>query len=186
MSDHEDWDESLSRVRMMAEGDPKWDLSPNDRAALQAVLDRVDALSDSVYFGVGLPFDRAARDYRAAHGGKSPASTEQFVLWLIHRYETAVADLGRERRQLERVVPPHVGKWADLIGLAPGMSPDAPLVVMLRGLARLWRGQPTGDSCATCGDAGVVCCPERESTSELPFGVGPVKACPDCAERGRK
>lgn len=185
MSDLE-WQENLERVQMMAEGNPKWDLSPNDRAALKAVLDHIDALSNSVYYGIGLPFDRAERDYRRAHNGRDPVSTEQFVLWLIHRYETAEAERGQERRKFEETVPPHVGEWADLVGLEPGMSPNAPLVVMLRGLAQLWRGHPVGNPCATCGDAGVVCCSKEEATDQMPFGVGPVKVCPDCAGKGKK
>ena len=182
MSDY-DWEEHLERVQMMAEGNSKWDLSPNDREALGAVLERVDALANSAFFGVGLPFDRAQRDYRAAHDGKSPASTEQFVLWLIHRYEQVEADRGRDRRKLEQIIPPHVGEWAKAIGLEPGMSPNAPLIVMLRGLAHLWRGHPMGDPCQTCGDAGVVCCAGDEATDQMPFGIGPVKVCPDCQDR---
>lgn len=38
----ESWEDQLSRVRMMAGGGETWDLSDNDRAALQAVLQRVD------------------------------------------------------------------------------------------------------------------------------------------------
>lgn len=39
----ESWKDQLSRVRMMANGDPKWDLSDNDIAAIKAVLDRVES-----------------------------------------------------------------------------------------------------------------------------------------------
>lgn len=38
-----DFPDQLSRVRLMASGDPTWDLSPNDLAALTAVLERLDA-----------------------------------------------------------------------------------------------------------------------------------------------
>jgi hypothetical protein len=39
----EQYDEQVDRVRLMAEGNPTWDLSPNDLAALAAVLQRYDA-----------------------------------------------------------------------------------------------------------------------------------------------
>jgi hypothetical protein len=39
----ERYDEQLARVRLMAEGDPTWDLSPNALAALTAVLKHYDA-----------------------------------------------------------------------------------------------------------------------------------------------
>lgn len=38
--------DQLSRVRQMADGDPQWDLSPNDQAALRAVLDAVPQWQD--------------------------------------------------------------------------------------------------------------------------------------------
>jgi len=57
---------------------------------------------------------------------------------------------------------------------------------MLRGLAQLWRGHPVGTPCQTCGDVGVVCCPETEATDQMPFGIGPVMACPDCPGNRRK
>ncbi len=41
----EPFDSQLSRVRQMADGDPQWDLSPNDQAALRAVLDELDRLN---------------------------------------------------------------------------------------------------------------------------------------------
>lgn len=34
--------EQLERLRLMASGDPTWDLSDNDRAALSSVLGRLD------------------------------------------------------------------------------------------------------------------------------------------------
>lgn len=34
----ESFEDQLSRVRLMSEGDPTWDLSPNDQAAIKAVL----------------------------------------------------------------------------------------------------------------------------------------------------
>lgn len=37
----ESFAEQLSRIELMAEGDPTWDLSDNDTAALKAVLDRL-------------------------------------------------------------------------------------------------------------------------------------------------
>jgi hypothetical protein len=40
----EPFDEQLSRVRLMASGAPTWDLSENDLAALQAVLEDRDRL----------------------------------------------------------------------------------------------------------------------------------------------
>lgn len=40
----ESFDDQLSRVELMAAGDPTWDLSPNDLAALQAVLAEVERL----------------------------------------------------------------------------------------------------------------------------------------------
>ena len=49
----ESFEEQLSRVNLMAGGDPTWDLSPNDCLALGAVLDEIsrlraalDAISD--------------------------------------------------------------------------------------------------------------------------------------------
>lgn len=44
MSDEETWDEKLDRVRMMSrdERGSKWDLSPNDTAALKAVVKRIE------------------------------------------------------------------------------------------------------------------------------------------------
>jgi hypothetical protein len=36
----EAFEEQMARMRMMANGGDKWDLSPNDRAALVAVLGR--------------------------------------------------------------------------------------------------------------------------------------------------
>lgn len=38
----ESFEDQLSRVRLMAEGDPTWDLSPNDQTALKTVLARAD------------------------------------------------------------------------------------------------------------------------------------------------
>ena len=35
----ESFDDQLSRIELMASGDPTWDLSPNDCGALNAVLD---------------------------------------------------------------------------------------------------------------------------------------------------
>ena len=37
-------DEMLSRVKLMASGDPQWDLSPNDQAAITYVLKKVEDL----------------------------------------------------------------------------------------------------------------------------------------------
>ncbi len=43
------WPEQLSRVHGMAVGDPTWDLSENDCAALQAVLSKLeDCLRDKL------------------------------------------------------------------------------------------------------------------------------------------
>jgi len=39
----EAFDDQLSRVRLMAKGDPTWDLSPNDCKALTAVLAKLAA-----------------------------------------------------------------------------------------------------------------------------------------------
>lgn len=44
----EEYDDQLSRVRLMSQGDPTWDLSPNDVAALKAVLSRASMLPDAV------------------------------------------------------------------------------------------------------------------------------------------
>jgi hypothetical protein len=43
-------DEQLDRLRAMAadERGAKWDLSPNDRVALYAALDRINALTDAL------------------------------------------------------------------------------------------------------------------------------------------
>lgn len=43
----ESFDEQVSRVRLMASGEPTWDLSDNDRAALQAVLDALATTTPS-------------------------------------------------------------------------------------------------------------------------------------------
>lgn len=40
----ESFEDQLSRVRLMSEGDPTWDLSPNDQAALKAVLAQLETL----------------------------------------------------------------------------------------------------------------------------------------------
>lgn len=44
----EDFEDQLSRVRLMASGDPTWDLSPNDQAALTAVLNRLKEAEDAI------------------------------------------------------------------------------------------------------------------------------------------
>lgn len=44
----ESYDDQLSRVRLMSQGDPTWDLSPNDVAALQAVSAKASMLPDAV------------------------------------------------------------------------------------------------------------------------------------------
>ncbi len=36
--------DQVARLRLMALGDPKWDLSPNDQAAITAALDKLSAL----------------------------------------------------------------------------------------------------------------------------------------------
>ncbi len=38
-SERETFNEQIERVRLMAQGDPAWDLSDNDTAALQTLLD---------------------------------------------------------------------------------------------------------------------------------------------------
>lgn len=40
----ESWADQVARLRLMALGDPKWDLSPNDQAAITAALDKLSAL----------------------------------------------------------------------------------------------------------------------------------------------
>ena len=47
----EDFDAQLSRIRLMAEGDPTWDLSPDDTAALAELLSRWDGLTAAVADG---------------------------------------------------------------------------------------------------------------------------------------
>lgn len=47
----EDFADQLARLRMMAKGDDKWDLSDNDRAAIQAVLDERDTLANLAGLG---------------------------------------------------------------------------------------------------------------------------------------
>jgi len=37
----ESWPDQIARLRLMAAGDGDWDLSPNDRAAIQAALDKL-------------------------------------------------------------------------------------------------------------------------------------------------
>ncbi len=39
----ESWAEQVTRLRLMAKGDPKWDLSPNDQAAIAAALNNLRA-----------------------------------------------------------------------------------------------------------------------------------------------
>jgi len=36
--------DKMARLELMAEGEPTWDLSDNDRAAIQYALDRIKAL----------------------------------------------------------------------------------------------------------------------------------------------
>ncbi len=54
----ETYEEQLSRVQLMASGDPTWDLSENDMAALNAVLDRLGAVESErddwkrLYYGL--------------------------------------------------------------------------------------------------------------------------------------
>ena len=40
----ETWDEQRSRLEMMAEGNPKWDLSKNDRLAIDSALRKIEML----------------------------------------------------------------------------------------------------------------------------------------------
>lgn len=42
----ESFEDQLSRVRLMSEGDPTWDLSPNDQAALKAVLAKLEEIRE--------------------------------------------------------------------------------------------------------------------------------------------
>lgn len=46
MSEPETYSEQLERVKLMASGDPTWDLSENDIAALKAVLARAEGWDD--------------------------------------------------------------------------------------------------------------------------------------------
>ena len=46
----ETFDDQFSRLELMADGDPTWDLSENDRAAIRAVLAEVGRLQAIVNF----------------------------------------------------------------------------------------------------------------------------------------
>lgn len=58
----ETWEEQLDRVMMMVEGDPKWDLSDNDRQALDAILYR---LKQCQHDTIRLDALFASRSYRS-------------------------------------------------------------------------------------------------------------------------
>jgi hypothetical protein len=44
----EDWADQVARLQLMAGGDQKWDLSPNDQAAIGRALDKVRTLEIAV------------------------------------------------------------------------------------------------------------------------------------------
>ena len=49
----ETFDDQIDRLRLMARGNPKWDLSDNDRAAIKAALDRIEELERGTTIAFG-------------------------------------------------------------------------------------------------------------------------------------
>lgn len=89
--------EMLARITMMADGDPKWDLSDNDRVAIAYAVAEVFRLRASVK-----PFADAAKTFDSWDG----PGTEQFPLRLEHadggeEFQCTIGDLRRARDALQ-------------------------------------------------------------------------------------
>lgn len=66
-----DFADQLARLRMMAQEDPTWDLSPNDRAAITAVLARYEALNGIVRLA----------SLEASFGGYEDELADELRIW---------------------------------------------------------------------------------------------------------
>lgn len=63
-------EDAISRLRLMADGNPKWDLSDNDRAAIKILLEENEKLRVAL---------REASDHLKRHGMLAPPTAARYV-----------------------------------------------------------------------------------------------------------